>query len=67
MDAAYSFESLVPTHKLYPHPTHLDPEVGGSMFLQNVDIHLQDHTVSQPKIQQYEESPLSELHNILIN
>jgi hypothetical protein len=29
-----------------PHPTHFSPEGRGSMFLRNVGIYLQDHTMS---------------------
>jgi hypothetical protein len=36
-------------HNLTSHLTHLDPEDGGNMFLQNVGIQLQNYTVLQSR------------------
>jgi hypothetical protein len=37
---------LQPGHTTQPtsHPMHINPEDGGSMFLRNIGIHLQDYT-----------------------
>lgn len=40
--------------QLIPHPTGFNPKDGGSIYLQNVSIHLQDHSVSQLIRQQSE-------------
>lgn len=41
-------------HNLTSHLTHLDPEDGGYVFLQNVGIQLQNYTALQPRGSQFE-------------
>jgi hypothetical protein len=45
--------------------THLDPEEGGSIFVQNVDIHLQDHMALQPRRPQYDHRRLNSKNSIV--